>query len=436
MPLPYTYFVKTTTIVAAASDSNDGRDPLGCALANASYDHTGGGSGERQLTAASGTPFASVQAGDYIYLVNAVGGVADGLYEIASVPSSTVILLVDDSGLTADSTSDVDSSDGPWLTLQYAFDTMSTSGSQLVICDDGNGTGTHWEYAATLDLDTNNGGSRGLYYRGGNGRGVVDGTQAVISGASLGASTNLVAFSAAYGLRMFDLRFTGGTADNLNCAATTSLNCIFTRCRIDNATDSGVFSDSDGWVFNDSELDSNGAYGYAASSNRSEFLTFCCSSVHDNTNAGVLAGGSSMNADKSLFYDNGGDGWTLNRYATLFRVDGSVFFGNSGNGVGVTSTYFGFALGTVRNSVFRSNGAYGLSVGAWTVEYAEVANNCFHNNTSGATDGVVGALGTAAGGDTNIYVDPLFVSETDGSEDFTPQVGSPLIRGGTPDATA
>ena len=51
MPLPFTYFVKSVTLISAASDSNDGRDPLGAACTNATYDHTGGASGERQLTA-------------------------------------------------------------------------------------------------------------------------------------------------------------------------------------------------------------------------------------------------------------------------------------------------------------------------------------------------------------------------------------------------
>lgn len=40
------YFVKTATIVAAPDNANDGRDPLGIALVNATYDHTGNGEGD------------------------------------------------------------------------------------------------------------------------------------------------------------------------------------------------------------------------------------------------------------------------------------------------------------------------------------------------------------------------------------------------------
>ena len=68
------FFARHTNITdgSAALDTNDGLDTLGAALVNASYDHTGGGSGERQLTAASGTPFANSLAGDPVFLLNAV----------------------------------------------------------------------------------------------------------------------------------------------------------------------------------------------------------------------------------------------------------------------------------------------------------------------------------------------------------------------------
>ena len=53
--------------------------------------------------------------------------------------------------------------------------------------------------------------------------------------------------------------------------------------------------------------------------------------------------------------------------------------------------------------------------------------NHFYNNTLGHHDVSGGALSLLPG-DNNIEGDPLFTSVTDGSEDFTPLTGSPLIR--------
>lgn len=78
----------------------------------------------------------------------------------------------------------------------------------------------------------------------------------------------------------------------------------------------------------------------------------------------------------------------------------------------------------VNNSVFRSNGAYGIdyngvaSYASWNEDY-----NCFSNNTSGTIS--IGSIGAHS-----ITDDPLFTSETDGAEDFTPQSSSPLLGAG------
>jgi len=446
MPLPYTHFVRTSTIVGAPADNltgtAPGRDPLGCDLSNATYDHTGGGSGERQLTAASGTPFASVQAGDYIWLCNSGGGVADGLYEIASVPSSTVILLVADYGLTADSTGDVDSSRGPWATLQYALDQMTTSLDELVICDDGETSGV-WQPSAQLDIDQGavSAPSAPVTIRGGNSRGVVDGTVPEINGSSLPASTNLVVFAGDTDYRRFiDLRFTAGKYHNVYETANTSQHIHWIRCRFDHAAQSGMAFRGLDTYYIDCEFDNNGACGIqsdTAGRNLSPRSTFLRCRIHDNGSIGFILA-YTTNMQQCLIYDNGSHGVSFSGRADYAIFDGCVFFGNTGSGINGSGASGGPYPLSVTNCVFRSNGAYGISLSSITppagtsgVYFAEIDYCCFSNNTSGATSGATknGQMGSSSG-DHNVYSDPLFTSETDGSEDFRPQGSSPLIDAG------
>jgi hypothetical protein len=432
MPLPYTYFVKTTTIVGAPVDTvagvANGRDPLGCALSGATYTHTGGGSGERQLNAASGTPFANVQAGDYIYLTGATGGVANGLYRIRTQVTGAIVLLNADSGLTADATT-IASSDGPWLTLQYAFDNTATTRNQLVICNDGNGTGGNWEYAVTLDLDTNAGGDYGIIYRGGNSRGVVDGTRATISGASLPASTDLInQGTTSTHIYMLDLRMTGATRDNVTSPQNvTGIRITFVRCRIDNAGQHGTVH-RNMFVYIQTEIDNNAGWGSiseagATGSARAGFVLYQCS-VHHNGSGGVVQGTHHCEVMESLFYRNGGDGIQIYRGTGTGGAQGfivaSVFHSNTGNGIGPgSSTWSNMPPVIARNCIFTSNSGYGISLGAYGTRWLQVDHNIFFNNSSGPVLNVVEdppGIGHSDGDDS------IYLNFTGGSYDDTGHV--------------
>ena len=443
MPLPYNRFVKQTTIVSAASDSNDGLDPLGCALATASYDHTGGGTGERQLTAGSGTPFANVQAGDYIYLTFGGGTSVDGLYEIETASSSTVVLLAADAGLIDDSTSNVTSSDGPWLTLQHSLDNVAVD-ETVVWCDDGDGTGTDWEPAVTLDVDAVNGAfGTPIEIRGGTSRGVVDGaTFATVSGAALGLTDDLMEIGTGASTIQYyiwrDIRFTGATRynvfnDNGNCAYHQ-----WERCRIDNADSHGMARESAFWTMSDCEIDSNGGNGLmldnTTQSNRAQAHIIRCR-FHDNTTHGMVYS-QSMFFLGCLFYDNGSDGLHAYRMSHAANIDSCVFEGNGGDGLGTGSTQSTVAAPhAISNSVFANNGAYGIGWDSY-YEWQSIKNCFFYNNTSGHYTSNLDEVVAAPGSSNTEGTDPEFTSLTDGSEDFTPADGSPLIDAGIEVPTA
>jgi hypothetical protein len=150
--------------------ANDGLDPIGFGLVNATYDHTGNAEGERHLSLTAAFTNYEHVPGDMIYLMNAVGGVATGLYTIASKVDADAILLASSAGLTADSTADVDSSSGPWSNAQNSFDAL-IAGEVLCVCRDqyiGRGQSNPIEIDITAGTATAPITVRGVNARGGN----------------------------------------------------------------------------------------------------------------------------------------------------------------------------------------------------------------------------------------------------------------------------
>lgn len=124
--------------VSGTSPTLDGKfqdcvDAVGLGLSNATYDHTGGAA-ERLLTSTGDFASYTFTAGDQIYLSGAAGGVAEGLYEIASRESDDAIALSANPGLTADSTSDVDSaSPADYSGATFTQVTASNNSETIVI---------------------------------------------------------------------------------------------------------------------------------------------------------------------------------------------------------------------------------------------------------------------------------------------------------------
>ena len=108
---------------------------------------------------------------------------------------------------------------------------------------------------------------------------------------------------------------------------------------------------------------------------------------------------------------------------------GNTVYGNGSHGIEMQN-YAGDGTPIANlhlwNNTCVDNGGYGFYWGTAspTVDLLMDYNHT-HNNTSGVTDRTGGLPG-----DNNVTGDPLFTSTTDGSEDFTPLTGSPLIGAG------
>jgi hypothetical protein len=417
------FFLKTVARTGGStpSNSNDGRDAIGFNLATATYDDTGNPEGEHHLSSTGAFTSYSFTAGDEIYLSGGTG-ITPGLYAIASRVDNDAILLTASAG--SDSTSDVTSSDGPWSTIQYAADTINTAGDIANICADGTHT-----ISTTIDYDTNAVSViNPIVFLGVNATGAFDGSVPTVSGSGLGASSNLIYLNLdGLSVCFAFIRFTAATQYNIEfgTAFAGPANVCFQNCRIDNASSNGVYygeSISEMHVkFINCEIDTNGAHGYGVSGLERGTCEFVNCEIHDNTSNGIYESGRSGKSKiiGCVIYDNGAHGVEYRSNSGGHIIMNTVLFGNTSDGLNIHATAYCI---TVINVISRSNGGYGFNTNTGNIgQFSYFDYNCSSNNTSGHIDVNGGTLP----GNNNTTSNPNFTSETDGSEDFSLQSGSP-----------
>jgi len=154
------------------------------------------------------------------------------------------------------------------------------------------------------------------------------------------------------------------------------------------------------------------------------FRLFGCS-LHDNGEDG-LHFTNSVWVFWTLIYDNGGNGIDMTGDQNI--IVGNTIYGNDGDGIDIGN---GSDFNYIVNNSISKNGGWGIlwDTAANSSQQRLLSHNHAFDNTSGATS--TGTWATLGDGD-NIAGDPLFESVVDGSEDFTPGDGSPLLGAGFP----
>lgn len=316
---------------------------------------------------------------------------------------------------------------GDPFTLQELIDNVGTNDLGLIM-----NTGTYTP-GATIDFDTNTGApSTPIQIRGANADGTDDGTVVTISGASLPGGNTLISFNlSSMDIVLQNIIFTSGKLYDL--IITSSGFTTFINCRFTDAASNGMYVTSSSGLsgtFIDCEFDNNTGRGFSTNADARGKMTAIRCSYHDNDSDGIRdsmpsAGTIEPSYTDCLIYSNGGHGMFMSAAATTggLNLRGCVFFGNTNDGLNIST---GVGMIVIENSIFRSNGGFGIDTNTGVVTSFIMTNNCSDNNTSGHID-ING--GTLPGPD-NILADPKFTNEGVGVEDFSLQSDSPCIATG------
>lgn len=408
-----TYFLRPTN----GNDLNDGLDFFGFGLTAATFTNA-----TKNLNETGAFTGYTWNSGDQIYISGGTG-VTTGLYEIASKTDNDNIVLVDDIGGT--NPSDVTSSSGAFATIQKCFDT-NVAGDLVRMCPEATET-----TAVQIDIDTAGGGTTtNIVYEPGN---TTNGNRDMSLQYTVQASAAMTAvlhWSNRGNYRVFNLTVDGNS--NATIALHNDLDGAngnhFIGCRFTGATD-GIRWRGQGGLpptnFIACEMDNNTGDGITYhTASRGNYNVYHCS-VHDNGAHGVQMGLGAQQPfviANNQIYDNGADGINLISNVISAVVFGNTIYGNTSDGIQIGSG--GSHQIICWNNTFSGNGGYGVN---WAGDEDSVGRffdyNHTHNNTLGVTDRTGGLPG-----DNNQTGDPLFTNVADGSEDFEPTVGSPLIN--------
>ena len=317
-----------------------------------------------------------------------------------------------------------------FATIQAGIDAVSAAGDRVLICADGNHTPT-----AAIDVDNTTAGTQAspIEVVGANATGTIDGTRPTIIGTSLPASTDMFLLSSGVTTDYWywkDLILDGDDQGQNGFFEDDygAINWIFLRCRFTQFTTNGVRFDQGGFAnFYQCEFDNNGNAGCGPANEGAAVRMGSCNwigcSFHDNTDEGMRVHDRGICIAHCEFYDNGGDGLYLNSQATRTTIIlNNVMHGNGGNGLHLGSnstTTEGDPI--IMGNAFTNNTGDGVE---WIASSGPELADYNHFDGNGT------ARDNFPTGDNDTSGDPLYTSETNGSEDFTPTSGSPLIDAG------
>ncbi len=150
--------------------------------------------------------------------------------------------------------------------------------------------------------------------------------------------------------------------------------------------------------------------------------------IHDNTGDGCLiTANDNVVLDNNIIYDNSGHGCSIGAAGNYNTIRYNTFDRNGGNGIDVDAAAL---YSTISDNSIGNSGGYNYDFNGAITTLIVFARNHSYNGTSGHwSEGADETWATAVHGN-NIAGDPLFTSVVDGSENYLPASGSPLIEAG------
>lgn len=353
-----------------------------------------------------------------------------GIYEVTARTNDTIVCA--NIVAVGDNTDSVVNVGGALDTLQNALDNdvnNATLYNRYIY--DNIATET---IAATIDHDTNSGGVNSKLYIIGYNSTLAAEAEIIITTTTTLANGLVLIAGSIVDSTWENIDFNGGGKDSsraaycVNNTVNTARMHTFLACKFRGASSSGIQYAGYHLYLINCELYLNGLYGVLQSA-RNAFFAYG-SSFHDNDHRGAYISAMDCQIIASLFYDNGKDGAGSGLYIRPAGdntvIVGNTFYGNASDGLYLSS-------GSIRLVIFNNtssgNGGYGYNITAPAVRF--FGWNHSSVNTSGHTNKVAdGSFADWMQGnnkaDTTAAAD-IFVSVTDGSEDFTPKSGTDLI---------
>ena len=372
---------------AGAADDGDGLDTVGdlitgnAGLVNATYDHTGNGEGERHLLLASAFDTYTHLTGHIIYLKNAAGGIVEGVYTIASKVDGDAILLEDDAGLTADSSADVDSADGPFGDLEFAieqttFDT--TNGTRMNIK-----AGTDEVLVAVINTAMDDTVTTAAWapvegapciFRGYTAFAEDGGIGGISGGGSVGIQTN----TSENFVSFIDLHL-----HNCGSANVIDMNtdCSIINCEVDNTTGSGILIGTFG-VAQGNYVHNTGGFGIEVSNGGVISFNYVENGATDFTVAIQTTAGSSVVFRNIVKVDGTTDGIVISEDTTALH---NSVWSNAGTGEGFRPVTNNKLISQVINNIvegFSGAGGNGFDFSAAGTRIKVYGGNAAYDNTT------------------------------------------------------
>lgn len=368
----------------------------------AAYTATNGGwnSGTGVFTPASGDPSASVAVGDFasVYVDGATTAVFIG--RVTAVSSTTVTVSTTAKSGTAPTTNATARSitvGGVWLgpnaAADFPFDfvdnTMTNSSGHYPRVNLKNNA----TYSVTAAIVHNNSSGSLVTFQGYTTT-PGDGGKALIQGPSTGAAFAVLTYSSSCTLRDLIFHRNGATSTAHGVRANTT-GCIIERCVFFGMRGNGFVSlvgyaqiiECEAYENNASNTADGGGF---SSPGVGDLYTNCRS--HDNAGSNTSGWVSTaatvrMDLTNCIADTNGEDGVKVTSGATtaIVTLRNCDLYGNTGNGIDMACTGGNPRL-LALNSIFDSNGAYGIGDSGAGVVMGVMRNCAFRNNTSGTVE--------------------------------------------------
>lgn len=329
------------------------------------------------ITSASAN-FTAAMVGNVIYLTGT--GITTGWYQVLTFVNATTIILDQAPGTGAGLTMNIG---GALLTVSQGFTNAQAISSSSALLIYVKATGTYTVTAALTPTQSNTGPITVIGYtttRGDNGR---------FTWATSTNSVSLVNFNSGQNVVFQNTAFTctaGTPGDGITNNNSQVFGCTLINCTL-NGFRYGINGD---WALVNLfylTLDNCSVTGCTIGVNNSGPTVILNSYIAGNSSHGYF--NTQVHApgvifERSVFYNNGGNGAQIDAGTQYVHVNGCAFVGNTGDGLNVGGQAPGVPL-SVLNTIFDSNGGFGLNVPTQGYGAGTIRNNAYYNNTSGPT---------------------------------------------------